>query len=55
MQNQFTAVIEKDKDWYIVYCPESRVLTGKGKTPEESKNSLAEAIALILEDKLNVL
>jgi len=24
MQNQFTAIIEKDEDWYISYCPEQR-------------------------------
>ncbi len=55
MQNQFTAIIEKDEDWYISYCPEIAGANGQGKTREESKNSLAEAIALILEDKLNVL
>lgn len=22
MQNQLTAIIEKDVDWYIAYCPE---------------------------------
>ena len=40
MQNQFTAVIEKDKDWYIVYCPESRVLMGRAKRLKSVKKTL---------------
>lgn len=55
MHNQFTTVIEKDKDWFIAYCPEIPGANGQGKTREEYKNSLAEAITLILENKLNVL
>lgn len=51
MQNQFTAVIEKDKEWYIAYCPEIPGANGQGKTPEECKKSLADAISLILEDR----
>ncbi len=47
----FTAVIEKDKDWYIAYCPEVPGANGQGKTIEECKNNLIEAILLIFEDR----
>ena len=51
MHNEFTAVIEKDGDWYIAYCPEIPGANGQGKTIEECKQSLASAISLILEDR----
>ncbi|MFQ5675083.1 MAG: type II toxin-antitoxin system HicB family antitoxin [bacterium] len=51
MQNQFTAIIEKDEDWYIAYCAEIPGANGQGKTLEECKKSLADAIALILKDR----
>ena len=51
MHNEFTAIIEKDGDWYIAYCPEVPGANGQGKTIEECKASLAEAISLILEDR----
>ena len=51
MHNEFTAIIEKDEDWYISYCPEVVGANGQGKTIGECKASLAEAISLILEDR----
>lgn len=51
MHNEFTAIIEKDGDWYIAYCPEVPGANGQGKTIEECKVSLASAISLILEDR----
>ena len=51
MQNEFTAIIEKDDDWYIAYCPEIPGANGQGRTKEEARLSLGEAIALILEDR----
>ncbi len=51
MHNEFTAIIEKDGDWYIAYCPEVPGANGQGKTIEECKESLAEAILLILEER----
>jgi predicted RNase H-like HicB family nuclease len=51
MDNKFTAIIEKDGDWYIAYCPEIPGANGQGKTVEEAKDSLAAAISLILEDR----
>ena len=51
MHNEFTAIIEKDGDWLIGYCPEIPGANGQGRTKEECRSSLAEAIALILEDR----
>lgn len=51
MNGEFTAIIEKDEDWYIAYCPEIPGANGQGRTIEECRASLAEAIALILEDR----
>ena len=51
MRNEFTAVIERDGDWYIAYCPEIPGANGQGKTIAEVRENLANAIALILEDR----
>lgn len=51
MRNEFTAILERDGDWYIAYCPEMPGANGQGRTPDECKQSLAAAIALILEDR----
>lgn len=51
MHNEFTAIIERDGEWYIAYCPEIPGANGQGKTKEEARASLADAIALILEDR----
>jgi predicted RNase H-like HicB family nuclease len=50
MHNEFTAIIEKDEDWYIAYCPEVPGANGQGKTIEECKASLSAAISLIMEE-----
>ena len=52
MESKLTAIIEKDGEWYIAYCPEIPGANGQGKTVEEAKGSLAAAIALILDDRL---
>lgn len=51
MRNEFTAIIERDGDWFIAYCPEVAGANGQGRTKEEARASLIEAIALILEDR----
>jgi len=51
VHNEFTAIIEKDGDWFIAYCPEIPGANGQGRTREEARESLAEAIALILADR----
>ncbi|MCP4754128.1 MAG: type II toxin-antitoxin system HicB family antitoxin [Proteobacteria bacterium] len=52
MKHEFTAIIEKDDDWYIAYCPEVVGANGQGRTIEDAKKNLAQAISLILEDRL---
>jgi predicted RNase H-like HicB family nuclease len=51
MKNEFTVIIEREGEWYIAYCPEIPGANGQGRTVEECKESLVEAIALILEDR----
>lgn len=51
MHNEFTAIIERDGDWYIAYCPEIPGANGQGITVEACRQSLAEAIGLILQDR----
>ena len=51
MHNEFTAVLERDGDWYIAYSPEVPGANGQGRTKEEARRSLSDAIALILADR----
>lgn len=51
MHNDFTAVIERDGDWFIAYCLEIPGANGQGRTKEECLENLSEAIELILEDR----
>ena len=51
MRNEFTAVVERDKRWYIAYCPEIPGANGQGRTKSAALKSLTAAIALILEDR----
>jgi predicted RNase H-like HicB family nuclease len=51
MRNEFTAILERDGEWYISYCPEIPGANGQGRTRDQARASLGEAIALILEDR----
>jgi predicted RNase H-like HicB family nuclease len=51
MHNEFTAIIEKDDEWYIAHCPEIPGANGQGRTIQECRKSLMDAINLILEDR----
>ena len=51
MRHEFTAVFERDGGWYVAYCPEIPGANGQGKTKEKARRNLADAIALILEDR----
>ena len=51
MTKEFTAIIQRDGKWYIARCPEVPGANGQGETGAEARQSLAEAIALILEDR----
>ena len=52
MKAEFTAIIEAAPEGgYWAICPEVPGANGQGETIEETKNSLREAILLILEDR----
>ena len=51
MSNTYTAIFERDGEWYIAYCPEVPGANGQGHTKEETRKSLATAIELILQDR----
>jgi predicted RNase H-like HicB family nuclease len=51
MHNEFTAIIEQDGEWYVGYSPEIPGANGQGRTVEECRNNLADAISLILADR----
>ncbi len=53
MKAEFTAIIdEAPEGGYWAICPEIPGADGQGQTKEEAKNSLRDAIELILEDRL---
>ena len=49
---EFTAIIERNGEWYRSYCPEIPGANGQCRTKSEARDSLTEAIALILQDRL---
>jgi len=51
LSNTYTAILERDDDWYVAYCPEVPGANGQGRTKEEARNSLASAIELIFLDR----
>ena len=51
MSNTYTAIFERDGDWYLAYCLEIPGANGQGRTKEEARASLAGAIDLILQDR----
>ena len=51
MHNEFTAVFERDGEWVIAYCPEIPGANGQGRSRDEARESLAQAVALILQDR----
>ena len=48
MKSEFTAIYERDGDWWIAYCPEVPGANGQGLSKQECKENLAEAIKLIV-------
>jgi predicted RNase H-like HicB family nuclease len=51
MRNEFTAVVERDGEWYVAYCAEVPGANGQGRTRKECLDNLREAIALILQHR----
>jgi predicted RNase H-like HicB family nuclease len=53
MKGEFTAIIvTAPEGGYWAICPEVPGANGQGETVEEAKNSLKQAITLIMEDRL---
>ncbi len=46
----FSAVITKEDEWYVSWCPELDIAS-QGKTVEKALENLKEAIELYLEDE----
>jgi predicted RNase H-like HicB family nuclease len=44
--HQFTAVIERDEDWYVALCPELDIAS-QGKTVGEARLNLIKAVELL--------
>jgi predicted RNase H-like HicB family nuclease len=51
MSGEFTAIIERDGEWFIAYCAEIPGANGQGRTKDEARESLVQAIKLVLEDR----
>jgi predicted RNase H-like HicB family nuclease len=52
MKSEFTAIIESAPEGgYWAVCPEVPGANGQGETIEETRQSLIEAVELILEDR----
>jgi len=51
VRNEFTAVLERDGEWVVAYCPEVPGANGQGANRDEALCSLREAIRLILDDR----
>ena len=49
MEAKFTAVFEQDGDWWVGYVEELPGANTQGKTLEEARENLKEAISMILE------
>ena len=53
MKGELTAILEKAPEGgYWAICPEIPGANGQGETIEEAKESLKQAVMLILEDRL---
>jgi predicted RNase H-like HicB family nuclease len=51
MRNEFTAVIERDGEWFVGWSPEIPGANGQGRCVDECRESLGAAIQLIMEDR----
>ena len=53
MSYSFNAIYEKSDKYYVGYCPEVPGANGQGETLGECKESLKDAIKLILDDRID--
>jgi predicted RNase H-like HicB family nuclease len=48
LKPQFTAIIQRSEKWFVALCPELDVVS-QGKTVEEARANITEAVELFLE------
>jgi predicted RNase H-like HicB family nuclease len=53
MSQKFTTVIAKEGKWFVAYCLELGVVS-QGKTIEEARKNLREAVELYLGDQSKI-
>lgn len=51
MYYNFTTIFEKGEKYYVGYCVEIPEANGQGESIEECRQSLIEAIKLVIEDR----
>ncbi len=51
MENSYTAVFKKTKDWWIAFVEELPGANTQGKTIDEARKNLKEAVEIILNFK----
>jgi predicted RNase H-like HicB family nuclease len=49
MKGEFTAVFEKQGQWYVAYIEEVPGVNTQGRTLKEARENLKEALILVLE------
>lgn len=48
MTHRFTAIIEREGNWFVAHCPELDIAS-QGESVEQARAMLAEAVTLFLE------
>jgi predicted RNase H-like HicB family nuclease len=48
MRNRYTAIVQRDGQWFIAFCPEVPEANGQGKTREACLENLSAAIEPVL-------
>jgi predicted RNase H-like HicB family nuclease len=54
MEGKFTAVFEKDGEWWIGYVEELPGANTQGKTLDEARENLKEAVTLVIEANIEL-
>ena len=54
MEGKFTAVFEKDGEWWIGYVEELPGANTQGKTLDEARENLKEAVVLVIEANIEL-
>ena len=49
MENRFTAVYQKDGDWWVAWVEELPGANTQGQSLDETRENLKEAVAMVLE------